>query len=479
MKILLISAPTKCAATTTSDWDTTAEDIGAFPPIGLSYLAGYLAKYSNHDVRILDALAEKLDYEQIEQRIIDNKPDIVGITAFTPTFYDVLQVARLVKKNLPGCFVCLGGSHVRTYTNETLHHPEVDFGVRGEGEIIFTNLVDALEKGAPLSTVEGISFKENGRIIHNGKEGYIEDINALPPPAFDLLPLDKYKSAIGTGNIVGVIATSRGCPYICTYCNRPYRTFRSYTIERTLSEIGWHYSQGTREFVFFDDMFNITTKRVIDMSDAILEHYPDIIWSFRGRVDQVTEEMVRKAQKAGCRQIMFGVEAARDVDLKAIKKKITTKQVIDSIAICKKVGIETSTNWIIGLPTHKSREDILESLDFAIKSGSDYAQFNILIPYSDTELYAEGVKKNVLPRNFWNEYVLNPTPNAYIPIWEEHLSREELSELLKVCYRRFYLRPSTLVKNILKVRSLAHFTTKLKGLLTVLGFGGYTREKTA
>ncbi|MFA5336818.1 MAG: radical SAM protein, partial [Candidatus Omnitrophota bacterium] len=270
---------------------------------------------------------------------------------------------------------------------------------------------------------------------------------------------------------------SRGCPYECTYCNRPYRTYRSYTNERILSEMDYFYKQGIREFVFFDDMFNINPKRVIDISDSIIKQFPDITWSFRGRVDQVSEDMVKKAKQAGCRQIMFGVEAAKDEDLKAIKKKINTQQVINAIKICRKLGLETSTNWIIGLPTHKTRQDIIDLLNFAIKTGTDYAQFNILIPYAETEIFNDGVERRVLPQNFWNEYVLNPTPNAYIPIWEEHLSREELSALLKICYHKFYLRPSNIVKNILKIKSFSHFKTKFKGMLTVLGFGGFKREK--
>ena len=478
MKVLLINAPSKYAAVTTSDWDTTAEDIGAFPPIGLSYLAGYLVKNSSHEVHIMDTLAEQLDYDGIEKRVKDYQPEMVAITAFTPTFYDVLHVSRIVKKNIPDCYVCIGGAHVTSYPVETMSHKEIDFLIHGEGEIIFSKLLDVLEKDKNVSVLDGISFRADGRVIHKTENrGYIDDVNSLPSPAFDLLPLDRYKSAIGTGNTVGVIASSRGCPYECTYCNRPYRTYRSYSNDRIISEMGFFYNRGIKEFVFFDDMFNLTPKRVIEISDAIIAEYPDVTWSFRGRVDQVTEEMVRKAKEAGCRQILFGIEAARDEDLKAIKKKITTKQVIDGIAICKKLGLETSTNWIIGLPTHKSRNDVLDLLDFAVKSGSDYAQFNILIPYAGTEIFDEGVKKKVLSANFWNEYVLNPTPNAYIPIWEEYLSRKELSALLKICYRGFYLRPGKVIKNIMRLRNFSHFKMKFKGLLTILGFGGFSREK--
>lgn len=226
-------------------------------------------------------------------------------------------------------------------------------------------------------------------------------------------------------------------------------------------------------------MFNLTPKRVMEISDGIIAHYPDIIWSFRGRADQVTEEMARRAKKAGCVQMMFGVEAAKDEDLRAIKKRVTTTQIVNALRICKKVGIETSTNWIIGLPVHRSAQDILDLLNFAIYCGSDYAQFNILIPYEGTELFMEGVRRNILPASFWREYVLNPKPYAYIPYWNEYLDREKLSQLLKMCYHKFYFRPFKIVNHILRIKSLNHFKSKLRGALTIMGFGGFKRSRTS
>lgn len=477
MKVMLINSLPQKAASATSDWDTAQEDIGAFPPIGISYIAGYLQAYTDHDVCILDAVAERLDYPQIRERLLEFKPEIVGTTVFTPTFYDNLVLARLIKKVLPECFICMGGvQHMRMFEKETLSHIEIDFIVRGEGEVIFADLLDALEKGKALSSVEGISFMEEGKVVSPGPEGYIKDINKFPPPAFDALTLDLYKSVIGTGKTVATIATSRGCPYKCTFCDHPYRTFRVYDNDRILSEIKWFYDQGIREFMFFDDMFNINAKRVNDISDAILSAFPDIIWAFRGRADQVTEEMAIKAKKAGCVQMMFGLEATTDEHLKIIKKQITIQKLKDAVKICKKVGIGTSSNYIIGFPFHKTRQDVLDVIDFAISCGSNYAQFNILLPYAGTEIYDEGVQRGILPADFWRNYILNPEPNAYIPIWNEHLSREELSELLKMCYQKFYLRPSKVFENLLKVRSFSQLNMKIKGMLTVMGIkGGYKR----
>lgn len=478
MKVMLINSLPKDGAYATADWDTAQEDIGAFPPIGLSYLAGYLAQRTHHRVVILDAVAERIDYPQIEKKILEFNPDLVGATIFTPTFYGNLVLAKLVKRILPKCYVCMGGvQHVRMFLEETLKHPEIDFLVRGEGEIIFANLLNALEHGEPLDKVEGVSFKKDGNIISPGKEGYIQNINELPPPAFEIMPLHLYKNRIGTGKQVGTVATSRGCPYQCTFCDHPYRTFRSYSVSRIMDEMDFFYQRGVREFVFFDDMFNVTPKRALDISEGILEKFPDIVWSFRGRADQITEETAKKIKQAGCTQVMFGLEAATDEDLKAIKKNITLQQFLQGVRLCKKVGIKTSANFIIGFPTHKSRQDILNLLDFAIKCGIDYSQYNILLPYAGTEIYQEGIRRKIIPPNFWSYYISDPQPNAYIPIWEECLSREELSELLKLCYQKFYLQPSKVIKHLFEIKSFAQFKMKFQGMLTVMGFGGFRRKE--
>jgi radical SAM superfamily enzyme YgiQ (UPF0313 family) len=478
MKVVLINAPSKHAALVTSGWDRKAEDIGAFPPIGLSYIAGFLTKHTKHDVKIIDAIADGLGYEELGQQITQLKPDIVGTTVFTQTFYDTLLLAQITKKISKTIYFCVGGTqHLRMFLGETLSHSEIDFAVRGEGEVIFANLLEALELNKPLHEVEGISFKKNGEIISVGEEGYMKEINEFPPPAFEMLPTEKYKSAIGSGKTAGTIATSRGCPYQCRFCDHPYRTYRAYSTERILSEINYFYVRGIREFVFFDDMFNITPKRVIELSAAMLKVFPNIAWSFRGRADQVTEEMILIAKKAGCNQMMFGIEAANDEDLKSIKKNITIKQLVDTLALCKKHGIETSTNWIIGLPCHKSRKDILDLLNFTIKCGTDYVQFNILVPFAGTEIYAEGVKKNIIDPDFWKRYVLNPQPNSYAPVWDEYLTRDELSELLKTCYRKFYLRPVKIMDHVFRVKSFSHLKEKARGALVVMGVLGFKRHK--
>jgi len=193
----------------------------------------------------------------------------------------------------------------------------------------------------------------------------------------------------------------------------------------------------------------------------------------------VTEDMLRLAKKSGCRQALFGVEDATDEGLKRINKKITVEQVRRAVRLCRKLGILTSTNWIIGFPHHKAREDILHLIDTAVAIDSDFAQFNIMIAYDGTEIFKEGVAKGLFPADIWRRHAANPVANFVEPIWEEHLSRSELSQLLKLCYRRFYFRPLPIFRKLLRLRRLSELVLFVKGALTILGIKGYHRKKHA
>jgi len=161
----------------------------------------------------------------------------------------------------------------------------------------------------------------------------------------------------------------------------------------------------------------------------------------------------------------------------AIKKKITIEKFLNGVNMCKRAGIKTSANFIMGFSFHKTRQDIEQMSRFSRECGIDYAQFNILLPYAGTESYNEGVAKNLIPGDWWSNYIKNPEANAYIPILEENLSRKELSELLKMCYQKFYLSPHKVAARVFEIRSFSELKMKLLGFLTIIGLGGYRRVK--
>lgn len=476
LKILLINPPADNATVTTVGWKLIAEDIGAFPPISLMYIAASLMKSSRHEVVLVDSVFERLTINDVARKVYNFMPDLVGITSFTPIFYDVMEVAKAVKAINSKIHVSLGGAHTNVYPFETIEKPEIDSIVLGEGEYIFPALADALASNDDLNKVKGLVIKTRDGIVKTGEPGYIEDLDKLPFPNFELLPYRKYFSAIGSGKPVGTICSSRGCPHSCSFCCKPHKTYRMRSPANVVDEMKLYYDRGIDEFFFFDDMFNVTAKRVISISEEILLSGMRTTWSFRGRVDAVSRDMLSIAKKAGCKQILFGVEAATDEGLKAIKKGITIDQAKTAVKLTREAGIESSTNWIIGFPHDKSKKDVDRLIKFACKLNSDYAQFNVLVPYDRTEIFEQGVQKGVLNKNFWRDYVRDPEPRKLVPIWDEYMTRSELSRHLRRCYRKFYFRPGKIIRNLLSIKDLNYFRNRMRGFIALLGFGGYIKR---
>lgn len=477
MKVLLLNVPDAHVGKTTDDWDLEATDIGVFPPMGILYLAGVLRAGGRHDPVLLDCILERLGPDEAAARAAALAPDVVGLTVYTPTLFDAVILTRRIREKLPHATIVWGGPHTALYPDEAMAVPEVDYLIQGEAEESFPAFLDALESGGPMTDIPGVVWRENGDVRRSGEPGYVRDVDAIPFPAFELLPYRRYFSAIGTGLPVGTICSSRGCPFHCTFCCKPYSTYRSRSVDNILDEIAAYYDRGIREFFFFDDLFNASPKRVAAIAQGILDRGFRITWSFRGRVDAVTEDMLRLAKKSGCRQALFGVEDATDEGLRRINKKITVEQVRRAMRLCRKNGILTSTNWIIGFPHHQTRDDVLRLIDTAVSIDSDFAQFNIMIAYDGTAIFKEGVEKGLFPADIWREHAAHPVPNFVEPIWEEHLSRAELSQLLKLCYRRFYFRPLPILRKLLRVRRASELALFARGALTLLGIKGYHRKR--
>ncbi|MDH5511560.1 MAG: B12-binding domain-containing radical SAM protein [Nitrospinota bacterium] len=480
MKVLLLNTPDLHVGKTTSDWDLDATDIGVFPPVGLMFLAASVRASGKHQVKIVDTILNKMNAQDVAREVEEWKPDVVGITVYTPTLYDTFLVCREVRKVAPQTPIVWGGPHTWEFPEESIIHKEiVDYVIVGEAEESFTKFLDTLEDGGSLDDIAGLFYRKPDKsIFRSQKAGYTQNLDSLPFPAFDLLDYNRYYSAMGTGAAVGTICSSRGCPFKCTYCVVPFKTYRSRSVENIVEEIQLYRSHGVKEFFFFDDLFNANVRRFKAISEGIIAAgITDITWAFRGRVDAINDECLVLAKKAGLRRIFFGVEDATDEGLVKIKKRITIEKVRRSLALCRKHGILTSTNWIIGFPHHEKREDILHLIDTAVDLNSDYAQFNICIAYNDTDIWRQGVEKGLFPADYWKNFALDPTPSLQEPIWDEHMSREELSELLRLCYNKFYFRPGPIIKKLFAMQSFGEFWLHVKGAFTLLGFGGYRRSE--
>ena len=469
MKVLLIYPPDKHMIKTNVP-AVVDEETGHYPPLGLLYVAAYMEKHSDHEVRVLDTQVEELDQTGIAEKVRQFAPDVAGIQTMTFTLIDAIQTARTVKSVDSSIHVCLGGPHVNIYPEETIRIPEVDSLVLSEGEVVFTDLVNALASGTLLDRIQGVvSTNRNGEVCNTGARPLHDDLDALPHPARHLLPQQSYWSVLAERTPITTMMSSRGCPFQCTFCDRPYlgKFFRYRSAESIAEELKECEERGIGEVFFYDDTFTIRRERVLAMTDEIIRQGTNIWWDVRARVDNVDEELLRKMKAAGCSRVHYGVEAGTAEILKTLKKGITVEQIERAFKLTKDLGMTTLGYFMIGSPG-ETREQVLETVDFAKGLGADYVHVSVLTPFPATQIYFDGLASGQLPHDYWREFAANPTQDFVPLLWEEVLTRDELWELLQFAYRSFYGRPSYLLRQALKVRSLGELWRKARAGVKLL-----------
>ncbi len=444
------------------------EERGCNPPLGLLYIAGYLENNTKHYISVIDAQVEKLDYQALPSRIALFKPDIVGVTAMTMTLIDVMKTVALVKKIDKSIKVVLGGPHVHLYPEETIQLENVDYLVLGEGEVAFKELLDNIDDSSQLEKISGLVFQHNGRIINTGVRSAIKNLDDIPFPARHMVPYKKYNSLLSKRGITTTIFTSRGCPFSCSFCDRPHlgKLFRARSAGNVVDEIEVCTRMGIYEFLFYDDTFSVNKKRVIDICNEIIERKLDIGWDIRARVDTINEQMLRSLKMAGCQGIHYGVEAGSERILKVLNKGITIKKVRDVFELTRKYKIPILSYFMIGNPT-ETIDDIYTTFKVAKMLNPDYMHLTILTPFPGTKIYLDGLETGIIKRDYWKEFARDPTPVFIPPHWDENFTRKELQDLLAKGYKTFYIRPFYILKKILQVKTFTEFRKKVSAGLKV------------
>ncbi|MGE5342401.1 MAG: B12-binding domain-containing radical SAM protein [Candidatus Omnitrophota bacterium] len=446
---------------------------GFNPPLGLLLLAGYLLdRNPSHSVTVIDAQVERLTYAQLEQRLKTLDFDVAGMTAMTFTMLDVKETARILKQVNPGCQVVLGGPHVNLFPQETIRMPDVDVLVLGEGEILFSHLLDHMDDPEKLREFKGLVFKDaNGRIIHTGDPEIISEavLNTLPFPARQLTPYRQYSSLLAKRTPVTTMFTSRGCPFRCSFCNRPHlgKTFRALRPERVVAEMKACLELGIHEFLIYDDTFTVRKDRVMEICRLIIREKLDIGFDIRARVDTLDDDMLDMLKKAGCRGIHYGIEAGTPKILKVLNKGIDLNQAKRIMDATKKRKMQTLAYFMIGAPT-ETRADIETTFDTAKWLNPDFVHLTILTPFPGTPLYLDGLSTGMIQRDYWKEFAENLNPDFKPPHWDEIFPRETLEQLIVDGYKRFYVRPLYIIKKLFSIRSFGELKRKAVAGLKVL-----------
>lgn len=417
-------------------------DVGStLPPLGLLYLAGSLEE-KGHKVVINDALIENLKIKQ--------HTDLVGITATTPTFYRAVETAMYIRETF-GIPIVLGGPHITAVPTDLNEY--FDYGVMGEGEITFTELINLLEHGKNPDNVRGICFRKRGVLKVNDVREYVEDLDVLPYPAYHLVRFSDYRASPSTSRRypVGDMITGRGCPFKCVFCDRKVfgNRIRLHSPERVVSEFRMLVEkQGVKEIRFWDDTFNVVPRRVMDICRLLKEEI-GIEWSCLARINNMNHKLIREMRMAGCWQISYGIESGNQGILDLTKKNLKLENVREVVDITKAEGIETRGFFMLGLP-NETAGTMQDTINFATSLNLDIAQFYVTIPFPGTELYDMAYKTGELKTRDWRFFRPNfPDNVSFVP---NGLSEEEIMSMQRLAYKRFYLRPEYILKQIPRLR---------------------------
>jgi anaerobic magnesium-protoporphyrin IX monomethyl ester cyclase len=467
MKVLLINPPTDTVIASEVPGHVTQE-VGSFPPLGLMYLAGALRADGKHEPVLLDLAVGQISPQQLAPHLTRIAPDLVGITAITHNLVGVRRVAQAVKDHNPQLPVCIGGPHVNAFGAQALSLPCFDYALSGEGETTLGLFLDALTGSAPMETVPGIHYRKDGVVTSGASARYEEHLDSLPFPARDLVRGSDYFYVLGKKATFATIIASRGCPFQCTFCSTPHGGYRTRSPDNIVDEVEECLATGAQEIHFVDDTFNLGKRRLADISEALIRRNIKCRWAFRGRADGVDDEGMQLAAQAGCIRIHLGVETGTDEGLVRLKKGVTLHQMERAVRLAARYGIVSAAYFILGCPHERTVTDVERTIRFAIRLDPDFAMFNLLAIYPNTSLCIEAVEKGLVAPDLWSEFIADPNPDFAIPLWEEHLDRQTLQDLLKQSYRRFYLRPRPIWRNLKNLSSISELRRKVHAGLSIL-----------
>jgi anaerobic magnesium-protoporphyrin IX monomethyl ester cyclase len=403
------------------------------PPLSLSYLAAVLAQ-EGIEVKILDFLVTHYDPKKLRRDLEEYRPQLVGATCVTLNYPVARRMLKVCKAFDPHIFTVIGGPHVTFALEETLlHSPWIDAIVIGEGEMTLVELARAVEEGKDIHNVHGIAFADGGVVVKTSPQAPIENLDQLPLPARELLPMARYR-ALGTPCTV---ITSRGCPYSCIFCSGrrmfgPKVRFRSPglvvdEIEKLQRDFG------LAKINIVDDTFTLNHNHTRAVCEEMLRRNLKLKWSVFARVDRISEDLAQLMNRAGCEWILFGVESADEGILRTIRKGITPDEVRRGVKMAAEAGINVFNSFIFGLPG-ESRETAHKSLAFGDELYHQYGAkygFHMLSPLPGTEIYerAKDYGIRILSRN-WTRY------NANEPITETATMSTEMVEEAMSVYNR-------------------------------------------
>lgn len=405
-----------------------------FEPLGLGYIASFLRENGYREVEIATAVFES-DRNIIAKAL---KADLVGISALSPMMTHAKILLEAIKRRNPKVKIILGGVYPLALPEAVLRDKNVDFVIRGEGEVTFYKLVKAIEAGKDLEEIAGISYRRDGEIVHNPDAALISDLDSLPFPERGLFNQEKfirrYHQYLGERRLS--LLSSRGCTFSCKCCASKVswgKCWRGRTPQNIIQEVEELVSKYDIEYIdFMDALFTLDKHRVYQLTDLLLRKKFKINWGCYVHPVTVDEDMLRKMKKAGCRDIYLGVENGSVSILKALNKNLSLEKIREVFKICRKISLHTFSFFLIGLP-EESKETIEATEDLIVQIRPNYVSFFILVPFPGCGYYEYAKQRGYVNDN--TDWTQIDSTRATMPT--KHFSREEINKEVKRLLKKY------------------------------------------
>jgi radical SAM superfamily enzyme YgiQ (UPF0313 family) len=441
--------------------NTAGSQINYWQPLGTLYVAASLLE-AGHEVKFLNGAF--MSGQKIMDALSDACPDFVGIYSTTFGWKKAVQTAEDVRRILPESFIAVGGPYPIALQERCLHDAySADAAVTGEGEVTVVEMVERLSQGRSLDGIEGVAFRDGGKVRKNPPRPLIKDLDSLPFPARELLGEDNYIPPPATykRKPVAVMMTSRGCNRRCIFCFQIDRDrssgIRYRSIDSILKEIDLCLRQGYREIKFIDDSFVSDYGRARELAEEIKSRRLDFTWFASACVHQVDKSLLTTFREAGCWAILLGAESGVQKNLNSLRKGTSLEQIRMAVKDAKDAGLKVFTPFLFGIPG-ETYEEALKTIEFACEIDPDVANFHSLTPFPGTELYDNREKLGTVSEDL-SDYTYQGA--AFVP---KTMTREEIRKVRQMAFRRFYSRPRFLLRRILVIRSLHDIRAALTGI---------------
>lgn len=417
------------------------------PPLNLATLGASLQKHG-YEVKAVDFNLLDVDENSFIHILNTFLPDYTGFTFSTPLFKEMDRLCRIVKDVNRDIITVGGGVHVSSLPMETLRDSALDMVITGEADFILPRIV---EREPP----PGILIKNGMDIYGSSYQNHVVALDSLPFPLWKMFPVNQYRmtSLLSRRNPAAFMETSRGCPFRCPYCSKSVfgGVFRKKSAERVIEEMQYMKEEGFNEIFIADDNFSCDIDRAKDICEKIISRKLNIPWTpLTGlRIDRVDRELLKLMCRSGCYRVYFGIESGNQQMLDEMGKGITLSRIRDVVEQSKDAGMEVFGFFMIGFPGETVKA-MMDTIHFSRSLRLDMAKLSILTPLPDTPIFKNYEKAGLIKTRNWSRYNLYDIDSVKEVYTHPVLDWSTISKFYHRFYRAFYLRPSFIMKRMIK-----------------------------